>query len=407
MQRDRAHGRRALLARAPSREPGGRASCATGSRRWTRSAPASPPARSPARRRCARWRSSTRWSRSAAVRTAARSATSRPASKRMDLAITIRTCVIANGVASVQSAAGVVYDSVPERELLEHQNKARALLTAIGQVRRTATASPLMACRSALARRIFRADALQAHIHRRHPQSFELRTGATLVVGRAPNSDIPVIDPTISRRHAEVECDDDGRHACATSDRATARSSTARGSTRPRSAPATSSRSARSRSGSQQVAHRRHRHRRRPRRRRRDDRAPDADARSGVVARRATRHAGRAERRASRRDADKSRAEARDAARGLEGARRARRTSTTLLDKIVELRVPDSRGRSRRDSAARRRRRADAEDRARQARRRQHARRAAVDRAHGARRTRSRFSPTTRARTRASAASRS
>ena len=40
--------------------------------------------------------------------------------------------------------------------------------------------------------------------------SFELRTGATLVVGRAPNSDIPVIDPTISRRHAEVECGDTG-----------------------------------------------------------------------------------------------------------------------------------------------------------------------------------------------------
>jgi anthranilate synthase component I len=56
--------------------------------------------------------------------------------KRMDLAITIRTCVIANGIASVQSAAGVVYDSIPEREFLEHQNKARALLTAIGQVRK-------------------------------------------------------------------------------------------------------------------------------------------------------------------------------------------------------------------------------------------------------------------------------
>ena len=54
---------------------------------------------------------------------------------RMDLAITIRTCVIANGIASVQSAAGVVYDSIPEREFLEHENKARALLTAIGQVR--------------------------------------------------------------------------------------------------------------------------------------------------------------------------------------------------------------------------------------------------------------------------------
>jgi anthranilate synthase component 1 len=55
---------------------------------------------------------------------------------RMDLAITIRTCVIANGVASVQAAAGIVYDSVPEREFLEHKNKARALLTAIGQVRK-------------------------------------------------------------------------------------------------------------------------------------------------------------------------------------------------------------------------------------------------------------------------------
>ncbi|HEY2164352.1 MAG TPA: chorismate-binding protein, partial [Gemmatimonadaceae bacterium] len=55
--------------------------------------------------------------------------------KRMDLAITIRTCVIANGVASVQAAAGVVYDSIPEQEYLEHENKVRALLTAIGQVR--------------------------------------------------------------------------------------------------------------------------------------------------------------------------------------------------------------------------------------------------------------------------------
>src|SRR5262245_42715966 len=37
--------------------------------------------------------------------------------------------------------------------------------------------------------------------------SFELRDGAVLVVGRAPASDIPVIDPTISRRHAEVQYD--------------------------------------------------------------------------------------------------------------------------------------------------------------------------------------------------------
>ena len=55
--------------------------------------------------------------------------------ERMDLAITIRTCVIANGVASVQAGAGIVADSNPEREWEETENKARALLTAIGQIR--------------------------------------------------------------------------------------------------------------------------------------------------------------------------------------------------------------------------------------------------------------------------------
>ena len=54
---------------------------------------------------------------------------------RMDLAITIRTCVIADGVASVQSGGGIVHDSVPALEWEETENKARALLTAIGRVR--------------------------------------------------------------------------------------------------------------------------------------------------------------------------------------------------------------------------------------------------------------------------------
>jgi anthranilate synthase component 1 len=54
---------------------------------------------------------------------------------RMDLAITIRTCVIADGVASVQAGAGIVHDSVPSREWEETESKARALLTAIGRVR--------------------------------------------------------------------------------------------------------------------------------------------------------------------------------------------------------------------------------------------------------------------------------
>jgi anthranilate synthase component 1 len=55
---------------------------------------------------------------------------------RMDLAITIRTCVIAGGVASVQAGAGIVHDSVPEMEWRETENKARAVLTAIGKARK-------------------------------------------------------------------------------------------------------------------------------------------------------------------------------------------------------------------------------------------------------------------------------
>jgi anthranilate synthase component 1 len=54
---------------------------------------------------------------------------------RMDLAITIRTCVVAGRVANVQAGAGIVLDSVPELEWAETENKARAMLTAIGRVR--------------------------------------------------------------------------------------------------------------------------------------------------------------------------------------------------------------------------------------------------------------------------------
>ena len=56
--------------------------------------------------------------------------------ERMDLAITIRTCIIADGKASVQAGAGIVADSVPEREWEETRSKAQALLSAIASVRR-------------------------------------------------------------------------------------------------------------------------------------------------------------------------------------------------------------------------------------------------------------------------------
>ena len=62
--------------------------------------------------------------------------------RRMDLAITIRTCVVANGTASVQAGAGIVADSVAEREWEETENKARAMLTAIGRVRGLGAPAP-------------------------------------------------------------------------------------------------------------------------------------------------------------------------------------------------------------------------------------------------------------------------
>ena len=43
-------------------------------------------------------------------------------------------------------------------------------------------------------------------------QSYELRAGARLVVGRSLGSDIPILDASISRRHAEVSCDERGVH---------------------------------------------------------------------------------------------------------------------------------------------------------------------------------------------------
>jgi anthranilate synthase component 1 len=52
-------------------------------------------------------------------------------SQNMDTCITIRTIVVKNGVAYVQAGAGIVADSVPEKEYFESVNKAKALIEAI------------------------------------------------------------------------------------------------------------------------------------------------------------------------------------------------------------------------------------------------------------------------------------
>ena len=49
----------------------------------------------------------------------------------MDTCILIRTMIVKDGYAYVQAGAGVVYDSNPEREYEETQNKARALFKAV------------------------------------------------------------------------------------------------------------------------------------------------------------------------------------------------------------------------------------------------------------------------------------
>jgi anthranilate synthase component 1 len=50
-----------------------------------------------------------------------------------DTALAIRTIWMKDGMAYVQAAGGVVYDSTPEEEYLESGNKARAMLRAIDQ----------------------------------------------------------------------------------------------------------------------------------------------------------------------------------------------------------------------------------------------------------------------------------
>jgi len=54
-------------------------------------------------------------------------------SGNLDTAIAIRTIVIKNNIAYIQAGAGIVADSIPEREYQESLNKAQALLTAIDQ----------------------------------------------------------------------------------------------------------------------------------------------------------------------------------------------------------------------------------------------------------------------------------
>jgi anthranilate synthase component 1 len=60
-------------------------------------------------------------------------------SGNMDMAIAIRTMIVKNGIAYMQTGCGIVYDSIPEREYQETINKVQALLKAINIADSTAS----------------------------------------------------------------------------------------------------------------------------------------------------------------------------------------------------------------------------------------------------------------------------
>lgn len=61
----------------------------------------------------------------------------------LEMAITIRTIVLKDGVAHVQAGAGIVADSDPAAEYCETLNKAAALLKAVGYAEQLAPAAPV------------------------------------------------------------------------------------------------------------------------------------------------------------------------------------------------------------------------------------------------------------------------
>jgi anthranilate/para-aminobenzoate synthase component I len=59
---------------------------------------------------------------------------------KMDLSITIRTIVVKNDIAYIQVGAGIVADSIPQKEYFETLDKAQAMLEAL-------TGRPFPRCR--------------------------------------------------------------------------------------------------------------------------------------------------------------------------------------------------------------------------------------------------------------------
>src|SRR6058998_3658296 len=161
--------------------------------RSTSSAPASPRGPSAARPKYARWKSSMSWSPSAGDRTPAQSDTSggvRQVSIRRSRSARRSCSRIASSCRPAPASSPI---PIPLMNSPRPKPKLRRYCGRSRSPKRAISFGPVFKLLSTSGE-----------------QSIDLQLGRKLVVGRAVTSDVPIYDPTISRRHAEVVLTESG-----------------------------------------------------------------------------------------------------------------------------------------------------------------------------------------------------
>src|SRR6267378_669029 len=158
-------------------------------------APASPQARSAAHPRCAPWKSSTSWNRSDAARMRGRWAMSAGARR----AWIRRSRSVRRWCSKTRSSCRPAQASSPTP-------------TPRANSRRPKPRHRRCYGRSRWPKRAISFGPVFKLLSTSGEQSIDLQLGRKLVVGRAVTSDVPIYDPTISRRHAEIVLTESGVH---------------------------------------------------------------------------------------------------------------------------------------------------------------------------------------------------
>src|SRR3989442_10873441 len=156
-------------------------------------APVSPPGRSAAHPRCAPWRSSTSWNRSDAARMRGRWAMSAGARQ----AWIPRSRSVRRSCSKTRSWCRPAQASSPTPTPRANSRRLKPRLR--------------MCCgRSRWPKRAISFGPVFKLLSTSGEQAIDLQLGRKLVVGRAVTSDVPIYDPTISRRHAEIVLTESG-----------------------------------------------------------------------------------------------------------------------------------------------------------------------------------------------------